>query len=276
MVGQVGNQTGLGAVGGDLYGIVIHHLDGAGNRVLRNLQGILAQFQRRLYVLRLHFLSVMEQNALLQMEDPFRIAGVFIALHQIRHRLHVVSGLKQAVVGHGIHIVAGNGVMLVGGHAGRLVRRRDGQGIPRSLFFGRRRTLAAFFLRRALRLAGGFFCCRGRRCLPAVLGTAGHQSDCQRQRQRRRQTAHSFSPHNVISSLFSIQSVRREIPKPGGRWLPFFTSLQSSPAGWARKLLLPGSFLPKAPRSSDPSWRRPIPRPYPLRWELPACRGPFR
>ena len=66
MVAKVGKKSGLRAVRGNLYRIIIHNLDrSGGHAVLGNLGRFLAQLQGSLNIFRRHLFAVMEQNALL-------------------------------------------------------------------------------------------------------------------------------------------------------------------------------------------------------------------
>ena len=141
------------------------------------------------------------------MEDPLGIAGVLIALYQVRNNLHVFVGLEQAVVGHFVEVISGYRVVQVGGHAGGLIGSSNDQRILRrtgsvagtaglrrglsSLLTGRRSSIRSF----------------------SASGTARQQADSKGQRQCRRQTAHCFFHRTSFSSFLYLHS-RQVSPRP--------------------------------------------------------------
>ena len=135
------------------------------------------------------------------MEHPFRIAGIFIALHQIRNRRQRIVHLKKTVIGQLVHIVAGHRVMLIGGHAGRLVGRRDDQAV----LCGRLRSSL-----RTFRFRAGFLCAGAGSAGTGSTG-AGSASVCGAARRHphgkcyghsRKQAPNPFLLHFVSPQMF--------------------------------------------------------------------------
>ena len=133
------------------------------------------------------------------MEDPLGIAGVLIALNQIRNNFHVLVSLEQAVVGHLVQIVTGYRVVQVGGNAGSLVGSRDDQGILRGTACGSGITGISCCRLSASRFRSSRCCCR---LFFSAAGTACEQTYRQGQRHNRHQAAHKFFRHTLTSRFY--------------------------------------------------------------------------
>ena len=87
MVAEIGKKTRLRAVSCDFNGIIVNNFDSTSRvTILLYLRRFLTKLKGSLNILCGHLCTVVELNALFQMEDPLRIAYNLIRLAKSRLR----------------------------------------------------------------------------------------------------------------------------------------------------------------------------------------------